>query len=125
MPRARFPAPRLARLILPRRRSRYDRPVKRALAWLAGLVGIAALGRMLAKRRHPAASDEEQDAASTDPAEQLRRTLAGQRQTAPDVEPEPKVDPAAAPELLEERGAGVHAKAREAIDAMSDSGEAP
>ena len=44
----RAPARKLAR-----RRSRYHRLVKRALAWFAGLVGIAALGRWLAQRRHP------------------------------------------------------------------------
>ncbi len=95
--------------------------MKRALAWLAGLVGIAALGRMLAKRRHPPDIGGEQDAAATitDPAEELRRKLAGQRQPEPDVEPTP------ATETLEERRARVHAKAREAIDSMGDSGDTP
>jgi hypothetical protein len=94
--------------------------VKRALAWLAGVAGIAALGRVLARRKlsvesvasHPAAS------AAADPAEELRRKLAAQR------EPEPEAGPAPAVETLEERRARVHAKAREAIDAMHDDGPA-
>ncbi len=93
--------------------------MKRALAWLAGIAGIAALGRMLARRRHPAESIAEPPAnTADDPAEELRRKLADQRR------PEPEVEPAAAPETLEERRARVHAKAREAIDAMDDGGSA-
>ncbi len=52
-----------------------------------------------------------------DPAEELRRKLANAR------EPEPKDEPAAEPESLDDRRARVHAKAREAIDAMADDGE--
>ena len=100
----------------PRRRSRYDRRVKRSLAWLAGIAGIAALGRMLARRRQPAECAAEQPAAATldDPAEELRRKLADQRQPAP--------APAPTGESLEERRARIHAKAREAIEAMDDDG---
>ena len=93
--------------------------MKRALAWLAGLVGIAALGRMLAQRRHPAASTWSPAAASSDPAEELRRKLAGERQTAP-TSSRAGGRPRGRPESLEERRARVHAKAREAIDAMDD-----
>jgi hypothetical protein len=97
--------------------------VKRSLAWLAGIVGIAALGRMLAKRKAAPTPDElsapavsvaaetETDPVA-DPAEELRRKLAANRQ------PEPAE--AEVVETLEERRARVHAKAREAIDAMSD-----
>jgi hypothetical protein len=93
--------------------------VKRALAWLTGLVGIAALGRMLARRRQPAESIAEPSPAPIDdPAEELRRKLADQRQ------PEPEAEPVVAAETLEERRARVHAKAREAIDAMDDGGSA-
>ena len=93
--------------------------MKRALAWFAGIVGIAALGRMLARRMHPAESIAEPPADTVDdPAEELRRKLADQRQ------PEREVEPTAAPETLEERRARVHAKAREAIDAMDDGGSA-
>lgn len=91
--------------------------MKRALAWFAGLLGIAALGRWLSQRRHPPESAPEPPAtAADDPAEELRRKLADARQ------PEPDVDPAPAEETLEERRARVHAKAREAIDAMGDDG---
>ena len=93
--------------------------MKRALAWLAGIVGIAALGKMLARRKHPAGNTAEHPpAAVDDPAEELRRRLADQRQPEPEVESEP------ATETLEERRARVHAKAREAIDAMDDDGTA-
>jgi hypothetical protein len=102
--------------------------VKRALASLAGLIGLAALGRWLAQRRRPAepvidtvadpvaapvAGPIAADAAG-DPAEELRRKLADAR----DAEPEDEA--AAEPESLDERRARVHAKAREAIDAMGD-----
>jgi len=102
-----------------RRRSRYHRSVKRAFAWFAGLVGIAALGRVLARRRHPAASTvEPSGVAADDPAEVLRRKLADKRQ------PELQVQEAPAEETLEERRARVHAKARAAIDEMDDGGSA-
>jgi hypothetical protein len=93
--------------------------VKRAFAWFAGIVGIAALGRMLARRRQSAASSVEPPAATVDdPAAELRRKLANQRQPEPNVEPAPTV------ETLDERRARVHAKAREAMDAMDDRGPA-
>ena len=96
--------------------------MKRSLAWFAGIVGIAALGRMLSKRK--AVPDQPAPSATTpepvvdqltDPAEELRRRLAANRQ--PDT---PETAEAEAVETLEERRARVHAKAREAIDAMSD-----
>lgn len=103
--------------------------MKRTLAWFAGLVGIAALGRMLSRRRNVAdngvAVDDtpvvtDADDPADNPAEELRRKLAEQRDTAPaavqDTEPE------AAVESLDERRARVHAKAREAMDAMHDDG---
>ncbi len=102
--------------------------MKRSLAWLAGIVGIAALGRMLSNRKAstapveqpaapaPAADEITLDPAG-DPAEELRRKLAAARQPEPTAEPE-------AVESLEERRARVHAKAREAMDAMNDEGPA-
>lgn len=105
--------------------------MKRVIAWFAGLVGIAALGRWLAHRTHrpaevgtpadaPAAeappAPQETDPAESDPAEELRRRLAEAR----GAEQEPAAAPAE--ETLEERRARVHAKAREAIDAMGDDG---
>ena len=76
---------------------------------MAGLVGIAALARVLARRRPrhgaPSASSEA-PAPASDPAEELRRKLSATRAT-PD-------------ETLEERRSRVHAKAQEAIEAMQD-----
>ena len=96
--------------------------MKRAFASLAGLIGIAALGRWLAKRTHPGASpvepvDATPPAAATaaDPAEELRRKLADARVAEPDVAPAPEPPD----ETLDERRARVHAKAREAIDSMA------
>jgi hypothetical protein len=102
--------------------------VKRSLAWLTGIVGIAALGRMLSRRKAgsapveqpappvPAADEIVLDPAA-DPAEELRRKLAAARQPEPPAEPE-------VVETLDERRARVHAKAREAMDAMNDEGPA-
>jgi len=98
--------------------------VKRSLAWLAGIVGVAALGRMLSSRKASsvpvdqspptaAVADEGGLDPATDPAEELRRKLAATR--------EPEVEVA---ETLDERRARVHAKAREAMDAMHDEGPA-
>ena len=103
--------------------------VKRALAWFAGLVGIAALGRFLAGRSKakpvPPAPEAGLDAAAEpgdDPAEELRRKLAETRGS-PDA-PEPiAAEPVAAPdEELDDRRARVHAQARETIEAMADDG---
>jgi hypothetical protein len=104
--------------------------MKRALAWFAGLAGIAALGRWLARRGRqeqpatsirtappaPAAEAAALESTVADPAEELRRRLAEAREAGP----EPETAEAAADETLEERRARVHAKAREAIDAMGD-----
>ncbi len=97
--------------------------MKRALTSIAGLVGIAALGRWLSQRRHPAPIvPEPVEAPADDPAEELRRKLANARQ--PEPETATATEPAAPEETLEERRARVHAKAREAIDAMGDDGGA-
>lgn len=98
--------------------------MKRSLAWLAGIVGIAALGRLLSRRKAAPAPGEQSAATDTiaeeaasdpgaDPAEELRRKLAAQREPEAPAEPE-RI------ETLEERRARVHAKAREALDAMND-----
>ncbi len=105
--------------------------MKRSLAWLAGIVGIAALGRMLSKRRaaptpgqRPAPADTAAAVAVdpvADPAEELRRKLAAKRQPeTTETETETEETETGETETLEERRARVHAKAREAIDAMSD-----
>ena len=102
--------------------------MKRSLAWFAGIVGIAALGRMLSRRKASPASVEQSappapaadeivlDPAA-DPAEELRRKLTAARQPEAPTAPE-------AIETLDERRARVHAKAREAMDAMNDEGPA-
>jgi hypothetical protein len=94
--------------------------VKRTFAWLAGLAGLAALGRMLARRMRQSekVAEHPAEAAAADPVEELRGKLAEQRQSKPEVEPAPVA------ETLEERRARVHTKAREAIDAMHDEGPA-
>jgi hypothetical protein len=94
--------------------------VRRLIGWTAGLVGIAALARLLAARRDrteaptlpPPVSPAE------DPAEELRRRLAESRDAdAPPAEP---TEPSERNESLEERRARVHAKAQEALSAMDD-----
>lgn len=88
---------------------------------MAGLVGIAALARLLSTRRArvearaPAALPE----AGEDPAEALRRKLSASREgdAAPAVEPSQAEQPR---ESLDERRARVHAKAQEALDAMQE-----
>lgn len=106
--------------------------MKRSLAWLAGIVGIAALGRWLARRKEPHPPVEQPDAArdvadeavvdpATDPAEELRRKLEATRQHDAAAEPEPEPEQV---ETLEERRARVHAKAREAMNAMNDDSPA-
>jgi hypothetical protein len=81
---------------------------------MAGLVGIAALARLLA-RRERAARRETAALPGPDPAEELRRKLSESR----DVPAVTAAPPAEAPtETLEERRARVHAKAQEAMGAM-------
>lgn len=113
--------------------------MKRAFASVAGLVGLAALGRWLAKHRQSAdsvapspvafptdlapAEVESTDSVpvdpAADPADELRLKLAEARET----EPEPAAAEQAE-ETLDERRARVHAKTRQAIDSMgSDSGD--
>jgi hypothetical protein len=89
------------------------------LAWFAGLVGIAALGRYLAGRSRaktpPAETDPLVEAVpqpEDDPAEELRLKLAETRATRAPVEDE----------SVSERRARVHAEARATIDAMADDG---
>lgn len=88
---------------------------------MVGLVGIAALGRLLAKRSAPSpvARPEPVPEEGEDPATELRERLAAQRTTEP-VAPEEVAAPEG--ETLEERRARIHAKAQEAIDAMREPG---
>ena len=91
--------------------------VRRLIGWTAGVVGIAALARMLARRRarHGRVAGPSVD----DHAEALRRKLDEARATEVSTtagEPEPE----APRESVEERRARVHAKAQEAIHAMQE-----
>ena len=98
--------------------------MRRALTWLAGAVGLAALARLLSRRHASGAPG------GADPADELRRKLADQRRdetdvtleeiVAPEPEPDPAPDPQPGPVDLEERRARVHARAQEAIELMSD-----
>ncbi len=93
--------------------------MRRLFGWTAGLVGIAALARLLAARRDRAVAPALPPAPpAEDPAEELRRKLAESR----DVDAhstEPTTTPEAG-ESLDERRARVHAKAQEALEAMDD-----
>ena len=75
-------------------------------------MGIAALGRWLARRARATSPAESPPA--EDPAGELRRRLDEQRD---DADPAPGGD-----RTVEERRADVHQKAQEAIDAMRESG---
>ena len=90
--------------------------MRRLFGWTAGLVGIAALARVLARRQRAQARTT--PALEPDPADALRQKLSETRAT-PDAPAEP---PTAEPaETIEERRARVHAKAQEAIEAMQES----
>lgn len=84
---------------------------------MAGLVVIAALGRLLSRRCAPATVTEPAPAA--DPAEELRQRLAAQRL---DGDDSPAEAPEPSGEMLEERRARVHEQAQRAIDAMREPG---
>jgi hypothetical protein len=88
---------------------------------MAGLVGIAALARLLARRRshhRTRAPALEAPPSAADPAEELRRKLSETRATSD--EPAGAAEPAPGAETLEERRSRVHAKAQEAIEAMQE-----
>ena len=93
--------------------------MRRLFAWTAGLVGIAALGRLLAARRARLEAPALPPPQSPDPAEQLRRRLAESRE---DVGSSPSPEPS---ESLEDRRARIHAKAQEAMSAMDALEEPP
>jgi hypothetical protein len=97
--------------------------VRRLFGWMAGLAGIAALARVLSTRRARVATRPPPTRpGEDDPAEVLRQKLSDSRgehvpgtatvSTAPAAD-EPT-------DTLDERRARIHAKAREAIDAMQN-----
>jgi len=94
--------------------------VRRLFGWMAGLVSIAALARVLARRRRDERRAAEPQAVAQDPAEELRRKLSETREAAGATDPAGPHEPT---ETLEERRSRVHAKAREAIEAMQDAPE--
>ena len=94
----------------------------RLFGWLAGLVGIAALARVLARRRRSHEGPSVAPPVGPDRADELRRKLDETREeTAASEAPEQEPDAAEAPsQTLDERRSRVHAKAQEAIEAMQD-----
>jgi hypothetical protein len=98
--------------------------VRRLFGWTAGLVGIAALARLLAARHaRLEASAPPRPVPAPDPADELRRKLAETRGD-PDAAGHASERPAER-EPLEERRARVHAKAQEALAAMDALEEPP
>ena len=102
--------------------------MRRLIGWTAGVVGIAARARTLARRQRQAPAPVV-DRPVDDRAEALRRKLDETRAAKPAAEaspaadePEPEREPEAEEprESLEERRARVHARAQEAIDAMKE-----
>ena len=101
--------------------------MRKLFGWMAGLVGIAALARILATRRTQAAAPVPTTVAppGADPAEALRRKLSETREE-PRAAGEASSTAAPAPtETLEERRARVHTKAQEAMEAMDALQEPP
>jgi hypothetical protein len=113
--------------------------MRRLVRWIAGLVSIAALAKLLGRHRRSVATPVE-PALEPDPAEELRRKLAEVRSSAPAAaadepaataaaeapDPAPTADVAPAPSeeqapSIEERRAAIHARAQEAIDAMKET----
>lgn len=108
----------------------YDAAVRRLIGWTAGMVGIAALARLLARRgSHPTSPPTPLPPPSApvpDPAAELRRKLSetlSETKTAT----EPAEDgvagdgePPEEKESIETRRARVHAKAQEAIQEMQE-----
>ncbi len=80
--------------------------VRRLFGWMAGLVSIAALARVLARRRRDERRAAEPQAVAQDPAEELRRKLSETREAAGATEPSGEPERTA---TLEERRSRVHA----------------
>ena len=93
--------------------------VRRLFGWTAGLVSIAALARVLARRRRHETPPPSLPEAG-DPADELRRKLSETREAAGATESRQSA-PATPGETIDERRARVHAKAQEAIDAMQET----
>jgi hypothetical protein len=79
---------------------------------MAGVVSIAALARLLSRKRH---HEAEQQPPQHDPADELKAKLAAAREPEP---PETPAQPEPEPLSIDDRRAQVHEKAQEAIDEM-------
>lgn len=100
--------------------------MRRLFGWTAGLVGIAALARILARRQARTAAGP---APELDPAKELRRKLDESRGQAASGDAGATTAGLTATaeqtETLDERRARVHAKAQEALEAMEALQEPP
>lgn len=110
--------------------------MRRLIAWVAGLAGVAALVRVL-RRRGQSTAPTTVPPPADDPAEELRRKLAEARAGATTSEPDhaekrptedeaPRADGTdVEPEgaSIEERRADVHARAQAAIESMREEAE--
>lgn len=92
--------------------------MRRLFGWLAGLAGIAALARLLARREHAGPLPPPLPPSQLDPAAELRDKLAEQRADAPAESAAPEDDEPR--ETLEERRARIHAKATQAIEELEE-----
>ena len=94
--------------------------MRRLLAWLAGLVGGAAVYRSITRKRRPAAQPVE-PADPADPAEALKAKLAEARAAGDERDEteaaETRVDEAVDPGV-EARRRSVHERGRAAVDEM-------
>lgn len=94
--------------------------MRRALAWTAGIVGIAALVRWLRRRSHDAEAPPVA-VSHPDPAAELRRTIDESRPAEP-AEPTGAPGAEPAPEgSVDDRRAAVHARGEDAIARMRAS----
>ncbi len=102
----------------------------RLFAWIAGLIGLATIVQLVLRYRRDQAGTESTDlseetsptrasTAGDDPADELRRKLDERRGTADEVGETEAAAPDAQPLSVDERRAAVHARAREAIDALT------
>ena len=100
--------------------------MRRALTWIAGGLGIAALLRL---RRRQEAREAPGFGEASDPAAELRRKLAEARGAGDDrddfdaAEGTPVDEVGASALSLEERRAAIHAKAQEALGEMDAPAE--
>lgn len=98
--------------------------MRRLFGWMAGLAGVAALARLLSRRRPSTRGTTLEE----DPAEALRRKLADSKlaetgATSAPGDEQPAAGDDAPSTSLEERRARLHEKAQEAIDAMRGENE--